>query len=98
MPYATSNENFLTASPPLLWLLNPMASCSMTYALYLAIALESKDFNTIQTWVGIFLKHTWVGIFLKHIICLLCLYLLSVSSRCAKQEEERRWVFLKFQK
>jgi len=49
-----SNENFLTESCPLLWLLDPIASCSMTFALHLAIALESTDFNTTQTWVAIF--------------------------------------------
>ena len=29
----------------------------MTVPLYLVIALESKDFNTTQTWVGIILKY-----------------------------------------
>jgi len=35
-----------------------MVSCSMTFALYLAITLESTDFNTTQTDLGnnIFLK------------------------------------------
>jgi len=47
--YTISNENFLTASLSLLWLLNLMASHSMTFALYIAIALESTDFNTTQT-------------------------------------------------
>ena len=31
---------------------------AMTLALYLVIALESKDFNTTQTWVGMILKYT----------------------------------------
>jgi len=39
----------------LLWLLDPMASSSTNFALYLAIALENTDFNTdfnyTQTWV-----------------------------------------------
>ena len=30
---------------------------AMTFALYLTIALESKDFNTTQTWIGMVLKY-----------------------------------------
>jgi len=41
----------------LLWLHEWMASGRVTLALYLAIALESEDFNTTQTWVRMFLKH-----------------------------------------
>jgi len=37
-----------------------MASCSMTFALYLTIALESTDFNTTQTWVAIFKTMSYV--------------------------------------
>jgi len=55
--YTTLNENSQTTSLSLLWLLDLMASCSMTFALYLAITLESTDFNTTQTWVAIFQKH-----------------------------------------
>jgi len=54
MPYVTPNENFLTALLPLLWLLDPMASCSVTFALQLTIVLENTDFNTTQTWLTIF--------------------------------------------
>jgi len=63
VPYTTSNENFLTTLFSLLWLLDLMASCSMTFVLYLTITLESTDFNTTQTWVAIFKKH---------VICLYC--------------------------
>jgi len=54
VPYAASNENFVTASLPLLWLLGLMGTFSMNFALYLAITLESTDFNATQTWVAIF--------------------------------------------
>ena len=30
---------------------------AMILALYLTITLESKDFNTTQTWVGMILKY-----------------------------------------
>ena len=30
---------------------------AMTLALYLTITLESKDFNTTQTWVGMIFKY-----------------------------------------
>ena len=33
---------------------------AMTLPLYLAIALESKDFNTTQTWVGMILNMPYV--------------------------------------
>ena len=33
---------------------------AMTLALHLAIALESKDFNTTQTWVGMILNTPYV--------------------------------------
>jgi len=68
-PYTTSNENFLTASLSLLWLLDLMVSCSMTFALYLAIALESTDFNTTQTWVAIFKKTRHMFVVLISTFC-----------------------------
>jgi len=57
----------------------------MIFALCLAIALESKDFNTTQTWV----------VKTRHMFLLLIL--LTVSSRHAKQQQQqqqrrrRRW-------
>jgi len=63
-----------------------MPSCSMNFALHLAITLESTDFNTTQTWVAIF-KNT------SH-VCSANIYFL-----CMKQQEDGElWVFLKFQK
>jgi len=57
-----------------------MASQSMTLALYLAIALEGKDFNTTQTWVGMFLKYT---------ICFSAdtFFLRAVDARNKKEED-----------
>jgi len=65
-----------------------MASQSngMTFALYLATALESTDFNTTQAWIAIFSY-----IFIADIY-----FLLALGVR-KKEEDGELWVFLKFQ-
>jgi len=67
-----------------------MACCGMSFALYLAITLESTDFNTTQTCVA---KNT-------SYVCSADIYFLwALDVRNKKKEEVGElWVFLKFQK
>jgi len=47
VPVLRQKGNLLIASLSLLWLLDQIASCSMTFALYLAIILESTHFTDL---------------------------------------------------
>jgi len=61
-----------------------MASCSITLALYLTIALESTDFNSTDLASNILkTRHTFVVL---------------ISTFYERNKKKEVWVFLKFQK
>jgi len=47
------HKNLLTALHLLLWLLVPMASCSVIFALHLTITLESTDLKGVVPYNGL---------------------------------------------
>ena len=60
-PLSYSKCIFLIATFLILWLLKSMAFVRKTFALYLTVSLENKDFNATQTWVGMFLmRHMFI--------------------------------------
>ena len=60
---------------------------AMILALYLTITLESKDFNTTQTWVGMILKY---AICFSADIC----FLWAVDTRNKKKRKMEIWIDL----